>query len=168
MYNLQVTFEGTNPRYTASKSVCPISCDLYLNTIVVSCITVELHLISAISLSLSNTHTHTCTHTHTHAHTHARTHTCTHARTHARTHILSLSLFLSEKKETQFLSSWWHFGSTYIDGVSVLGTVPQHPLTQNDCQWSSQTVAHTLQWAGLTTSKNKANTSELSTQVCSS
>ena len=92
MYNLQVTFEGTNPRYTASKSVCPISCDLYLNTIVVSCITVELHLISAISLSLSNTHTHTCTHTHTHAHTHARTH----ARTHA--HTFSLSLSFSPKK----------------------------------------------------------------------
>ena len=93
VYNLQVTFEGTNPRYTASKSVCPISCDLYLNTIVVSCITVELHLISAISLSLSNTHT--CTHTHTHAHTRAFTH--------ARTHILSLSFSPKKRRHNFYL-----------------------------------------------------------------
>ena len=36
VYNFQVTFEGTNPRYTASITVCPISCGLCLYTIVVS------------------------------------------------------------------------------------------------------------------------------------
>lgn len=50
VYNFQVTFEGTNPRYAASKSVCPISCGP--NPIVANCST-EFHFVS-LSLSLAH------------------------------------------------------------------------------------------------------------------